>query len=623
MRICSICGEAYPEDVEVCELDQVALSSWEDEATRVGLESQEGPPARLVRLPPRPSYGSIDEDPTTNVSHRETPVRTAESAALLDTHDTTGRVPREPVDEDTTLETELQQRETMVRIDRDSRPEEHTFLGGDDWSKRDTALARPALKPNGSPSGLPIAPPERSAPYYAEDGGDVVVGIPQPERERSEPVRAATEPKPGRVLGERYLLKRRMAVGGFGAVFAAEDLRLEKSVAVKVLSPHIATQREHLIRFRREAVAASQIGHEGIVNVTDFAQDHDGTHFIVMELLDGCDLAQLIERDGALPPRRALMIAVQIANALDCAHRRGILHRDLKPANVFVTSRGPRGDVVKVIDFGISKVMYQRGTDASLTQSGQVVGTPCYMAPERAQGADQVDGRADIYSLGVMLYEMLVGELPFVGENHVAVALQHIMSPPDPPSARRSGLSNRQDRLVLRALAKDPSGRYPSMAHFSAALIEELAGVDPIAAAVVTDGRRRDAELPTEDGDSEESTAEQRRRRRPQSTLRYSSGQREVMVPPQQRRGHGWALRMAALGGGAAAALVVAVALLSGPTGTDSSSAAASAPRIVPTPAARDAGVDAAAASSATDPIPASTLEPAAAPAMPASAPIK
>jgi serine/threonine protein kinase len=300
-------------------------------------------------------------------------------------------------------------------------------------------------------------------------------------------------PSPGRLLGNRYLLKKELGVGGFGAVFEAEDQRLEKRVAVKVLSPRVAMEPEALTRFKQEALAASKIGHKGIVDVTDFDSDIDGTHFLVMEYLDGCDLARLIAREGPILPARTLLIGLQIARALEKAHARDIIHRDLKPANIFLTTLGEVEDFVKVIDFGISKVIQSLGGTAGLTGSGQIIGTPYYMAPEQAQAGDSIDQRADVYSLGVILYEMLVKRPPFQGTTPLQVITAHITQAPKPPSQVMPALRLPPvlDALVLRALAKSPGERFASMSAFADAMTTALEQVDAEAAAAVKKRRLR------------------------------------------------------------------------------------------------------------------------------------
>jgi serine/threonine-protein kinase len=285
----------------------------------------------------------------------------------------------------------------------------------------------------------------------------------------------------GRVLGGRYLLRKLLGVGGFGAVFEAEDQRLQKRVAVKILSPHVATNPDTLRRFEREALAATRIGHEGIVDVTDFDRDADGTHFLAMEYLDGRDLAQVISREGPLPATRALSIALQVSESLAAAHAKGILHRDLKPANIYLTQRGGLKDYVKILDFGISKMLHTSADPMDLTGTGQILGTPYYMSPEQASGERAIDGRADVYALGVILYEMLTQKLPFVGATYLAVISQHLTREPSPPSQSLEGtsLDPDVDELVLGALKKQPDLRFSSMEELGRAIAQVLSRLDP------------------------------------------------------------------------------------------------------------------------------------------------
>jgi len=281
----------------------------------------------------------------------------------------------------------------------------------------------------------------------------------------------------GRLLGERYFLKRQVGVGGFGAVFEAEDRRLQKRVAVKVLSPYVAAHPQTLQRFEREAIAASQVGHEGIVDVTDFGRDPDGTRYIVMEYLNGADLAKELSDAGTFTAERAFDVAIQVADALFAAHEKGILHRDLKPANIYLIERAGRADYVKILDFGISKVLAQ-GEPGVLTATGQTIGTPFYMSPEQATGDRVIDARSDVYALGVILFEVLVGRPPFVGTTHVGVLTQHVTKPPPLPSALRPdlGIPPAIDSLIMQALAKDPGARFQSMREMGEAMRGLLAG---------------------------------------------------------------------------------------------------------------------------------------------------
>ena len=509
MRICSNCGEIYPEGAEVCELDATPLSSWE-EATRVAL-------------------GPADEVSTTEFARRTLP----------------------EIEDDSTVE-----RPTVPRFsdyaDRGALPDEMTRPG--------TLAALSVVTPVGDGGDGESGPVEE--PTDVKDPKERVRGaVPTSP---SMPTPTPGSPESGRVLGRRYRLLELMSIGGFGAVFAAEDMRLKKRVAVKVLSPHLAASADHLARFQQEAIAASQLRHEGIVLVTDFDRDVDGTHFIAMELLDGYDLARLIETHGPLPPITALEIAAQVASALDCAHRCGILHRDLKPANVFLTTHGARGDVVKILDFGISKVMHRRLGPGNLTQTGQVVGTPYYMAPEQAQGRPDIDGRCDVYSLGVLLYEMLTGVPPFVGDHYVVVALQHLTLAPQPPSRSRPDLTPDLDELVLRALAKEPRDRYESMAHFHAAIAVELHALQSTQAAmaVAEEAPAELAPLIVDEGEDTVTTDDWTRGRRKRvSTLPYSSGQVSLpLIAPRRHR-----RRPRVIAAGAAGLLVAgAIALVVG-----------------------------------------------------------
>jgi len=295
-------------------------------------------------------------------------------------------------------------------------------------------------------------------------------------------------PSGGRVLGGRYRLGKQLGVGGFGAVFAADDLVAAQQVAVKVLSP-AATQSPTLItRFHREAIAASRVRHPHIVEVADFDVDADGSHFIVMEHLDGRDLADLLGQEGALAPARALAIAAQCARGLAAAHRAGILHRDLKPANVFLVRNAERPDSVKVIDFGISKLTRAAGDFTDVTHGSKVVGTPCYMSPEQARGA-ALDGRCDVYALGVMLFEMLVGERPFTGRAPIEILSKHLDAPRIPPSRLQPALAACPglDHLVLTAIAADPARRHRSMAAFGEAIVACLRAIHPEGAEHVTE----------------------------------------------------------------------------------------------------------------------------------------
>jgi serine/threonine-protein kinase len=270
-------------------------------------------------------------------------------------------------------------------------------------------------------------------------------------------------PLVGKVLGDRYKVIARIGEGGMGTVYLAEHVMLGKRMAVKVLREEFSAQEELIKRFQLEAVAASQIGQENIVNVTDFGRTPEGQLYFVMELLEGESLAAIIRRDGAISVERSLPILAQICKALAAAHSRGIIHRDLKPDNVVVIQKDERIDFVKVLDFGISKAGESPGV-GRLTQVGMMLGTPEYMAPEQARGAP-VDARADVYAFGVLAYEMVTGSLPFLGETPVATLMKHQNEQPQPPGQRRPdlGIPEELEKLILKALSKNASTRHQGM----------------------------------------------------------------------------------------------------------------------------------------------------------------
>ncbi len=278
------------------------------------------------------------------------------------------------------------------------------------------------------------------------------------------------DPLIGATLGGLYRVERLIGVGGMGRVYQATHTLLGKAFAVKVLPEGRADKPDATERFLREARSASKVENEHIVKVVNV--DRDGEHrlFIVMELLEGENLADMLDR-GPLPLEQAMRIATQTGNALQAAHDAGIVHRDLKPENIFIVQKNGN-DFVKVLDFGISKIKNPEHGDPKLTATDQIVGTPLYISPELARGIATVDHRSDIYALGVIVYEMLTGTPPFTGQNHFQLLYKHGNEAPDPPSQRskKANIPAHVELAVLRALEKDPKDRYANMDDFCAAL---------------------------------------------------------------------------------------------------------------------------------------------------------
>jgi serine/threonine-protein kinase len=268
---------------------------------------------------------------------------------------------------------------------------------------------------------------------------------------------AAEDPRIGTVVKD-YRIIRKIGEGGMGAVYEGEHTLIKRKVAVKCLHSQFATNPEIVARFHNEAMAANAIEHPNIVQVTDMGRFDDGTVFMVLELLRGLELAQLIAKEGPQTLGRTVHIISQACNALQAAHDQGIIHRDLKPENIFLIKHGPDPDFVKVLDFGIAKFK-EGGSNKSMTRTGTTMGTPYYMAPEQAQAKKDVDHRADIYSLGVILFHTLTGQYPFDDESYPMLVVKICTAPPPPLRQFRPDIPEEFENLVNQMLEKDPSHR--------------------------------------------------------------------------------------------------------------------------------------------------------------------
>ncbi len=282
---------------------------------------------------------------------------------------------------------------------------------------------------------------------------------------------AAADDYIGKTVARKYRVEAMIGEGGMGRVYKATQLVLDKPVVLKVLRQALLSDERTVARFQREAKAASRLNHPNSISVLDFGQADDGALYIAMEYVAGKDLHHILSREWPLPESRVVRIVGQVLSALADAHGAGVIHRDLKPENIMVEQRRGEPDFVKVLDFGIAKITDSTDEGPALTRAGFVCGTPEYMSPEQARGA-QLDHRSDLYAVGVILYQLTTGLLPFDSDSAVGFATKHLTEQPPPPSRRRpeAKLSPAMERLIMKALSKSPDDRPQTAEQFRAEL---------------------------------------------------------------------------------------------------------------------------------------------------------
>src|SRR6266576_4389471 len=294
-----------------------------------------------------------------------------------------------------------------------------------------------------------------------------------------------SDPLVGQTLAGKYSIEKLIKRGGMGAVYLGKHVLMDKTVAIKVLHPSLALDDDVVARFSREAKAASRISHSHAVRVNDFGESENGVVFLVMEYLDGRTLKEIIKSEGPMALDRVVEIVRQVAGALDAAHQQGVVHRDLKSDNIML-SQTNGSDWAKVLDFGIAKIQQGDGArDVDITAANLVIGTPQYMSPEQCSQTGPIDARSDVYSLGVIVYEMLAGRVPFTGDSPTVIMMKQVQD--DPPSvlAARPDLPASIDNLVRKALAKQPIDRFQTAGELSEALTRAAASVGDFVSATV------------------------------------------------------------------------------------------------------------------------------------------
>ncbi len=366
----------------------------------------------------------------------------------------------------------------------------------------------------------------------------------------------SVDPWIGQVVNGKFRVEALVGQGGMGRVYRAKHLTLDRPVVLKMLHKDVSTDPQVVQRFQREARAASRLNHPNSIAVLDFGESEDGTLFMAMEFLAGRDLASIVSGEFPLGEGRIVRIGAQILSALAEAHAQGIVHRDLKPENVMVEPRRGEPDFVKVLDFGIAKITSPGANEPKLTQAGLVCGTPEYMSPEQARGAE-IDFRSDLYSMGVILYQLATGELPFQSDTPVGFLTKHIAEVPVPARQRWGDVSEALEAVISKAMEKDPAKRFQTADEMREALL----AVDPAAASAPAQASSRPA-VPAAASVSahpeRSASDEAARSRRARATARVAPPAAPA-APPQRSRRLFWvfagAVVLAVAGGGAVAFL--------------------------------------------------------------------
>ncbi len=456
VKFCTTCGEVYPSDSLACTADGAALKLW----TRRAFESGESSDiSDLADGGGTPGARTLVQEIHDESAVTDSGLKTGFKSGV----NTLGQEEdAKPGTSSTQIKTFVQEEATLEKIDDSvvtpmprasarGKRQHHTDVGSEVGEHTDVVYVnQPATLPEFD-ANAPQLRPAGAPGLVVYDDKDVA-------------------PFQGMLVSNRYRLESRIGTGGFGVVFDALDKETDRRVAIKILSPALSQDRRALARFRREAIAASRIQHPGIIRIEDFGIEDEGVSYIVMEFLPGCDLAALLEREGKLAPRRAASLIMQCAEALSAAHAAGVLHRDLKPANIFVIEDNGR-ERVKIIDFGIAKDQSSNPRTADLTSASKVVGTPYYMSPEQARG-HELDGRADVYSLGVILFEILTATRPFEAPSVLEILMAHSKAPRVRPSSLVPELASEValEQAVVKSIQARAKNRFADMAAFASEL---------------------------------------------------------------------------------------------------------------------------------------------------------